>query len=419
MRLGPVSSTLTRGYGTLAGLGIIGAALLAVPSTLLLDPAPPPEAYLSTVAGLVTGLACIALPWERMDPRWLHLVAVLATVEAAWAVAVFGRTYLAFFFLIAVAIAYVTPGTKSLLPHLTLIGAAIFGSVLYGPESPRSTLQVALIIYPLLVVTAGIFSYLRQRMVSDHRTYRLFAEETLSLANRIAGTPVSAPQTRQLAGDADLPAWSRLRVSARASAAAACILALPLIGSGLAVAGVKLPGFATDYFGSVGIELPNQDAASEADASSEAPSIARAEGLHPARDANHSPPEPAAVGDGRADLGGSPPEGSPDRGGAGSNSAEAPSDGPAGDDPTPPPGPVGSGGNDPDDAASPGDARPANQLEDVLGKTLTDVDDMLGGINPEDLEESNGDDAAGGGKDRGVAADRPSAERSADGLAGP
>src|SRR5688500_160298 len=168
MRSGTVNSTLIRGYGTLGGLGIIGAAIFAVPSTLLLDPLPPAEAYLSTIAALTTGLVCIALPWERLDGRWLHLFGVLATVEAAWAVAVFGPAYLSFFFLIAVAIAYVTPDAKSLLAHLLLIGLALLAPVIYGPEDPRSTVQMALVVLPLLTLTAGLFAYLRQRMVADH-----------------------------------------------------------------------------------------------------------------------------------------------------------------------------------------------------------------------------------------------------------
>ena len=113
MRSGTVNSSLTRGYGTLGGLGIIGAALFAVPSTLLLEPLPDPDAYLSTLAGLATGFVCLALPWERMNPRWLHLFGVLATVEAAWAVAVFGQAYVAFYFLIAVSVAYMAANART------------------------------------------------------------------------------------------------------------------------------------------------------------------------------------------------------------------------------------------------------------------------------------------------------------------
>jgi hypothetical protein len=256
------SSALARGYGTLAGLGFIGAALLAVPSTLLVRPVPAPEDYLLTLAGIATGFCCIALPWERLSKRWLHLVGVLATVQAAVAVAVFGQPYVAFFFLIAVGVAYVVPTPRELLPQYLLIGVALFGPVVYGPASPESALQLALVVYPVLILTGGILAYLRQRMVADRRSYQLFAEETLALAQRIAGTPLTPAKARSGQTDS-LPAWSWLSISARASAVAAAVFAVPLLAAGLAAAGIKLPGVADDAFGQVGIDLPNQDSAAE------------------------------------------------------------------------------------------------------------------------------------------------------------
>jgi len=253
----PVNATLTRGYGTLAGVGIIGAAVLALPSTLFLDPLPPAEHYLSTVAALVVGLICMALPWERMDSRWLHLVGFLVTVQAAVAVVLFGQVYAAFYFVIAVAAAYMTATWRELYLQLAIIGVALFGPILWGPQGPADTLQLALVVFPLLCLTTAIFAYLRHRMVADQSSYRLFAEETLSLATRIAGRPVTTG--RPTSDETGLPVWSeRLRVSTRVAAAVAFVLALPLVTAGLAVAGVKLPAFASDTLGSVGVDLPNQ-----------------------------------------------------------------------------------------------------------------------------------------------------------------
>ena len=252
-----VNSKLVRGYGTLAGLGFIGAALFAVPSTLLLEPVPPASSYLLTVAGLLSGFICIALPWERMDVRWLHVAGVVATIEAASAVAVFGMPYVAFFFLVAVSVAYVSPDPRPVAGHLAFIGLALLGPLAYGPESAKATLQLALVVFPLLALTTGIFAYLRMRMVADHHSYRRFAEQTLALATRIAGRPLSAveipPQSSRIIN------WTaRLCVPARVAGAFAVILSVPLVGAGLAAAGVRLPSVATQSFHSVGIELPNQ-----------------------------------------------------------------------------------------------------------------------------------------------------------------
>lgn len=304
MKRGPVNSTLSRGYGTLAGLGITGAAIFAVPSTLLLEPLPPAEAYLVTVAGVVTGLACMALPWERLNPRWLHLVGALATVEAAAAVAVFGHVYAAFFFLIAVAVAYVTPDARSLLPHLGVIGVALLAPLAFGPATAKETLQMALVVFPLLCLTAGLFAYLRQRMVADRSSYRVFAEETLSLATRIAGRPL--PGSRPVSDASDIPGWSRhVRVSSRVAGAAAAILALPLVSAGLAVAGVRLPVFAAETLRSVGIELPNQD--EEAHRESEA----MAKDALPGLDPGATPPDVGAAQPRRPDARSGREEGDP------------------------------------------------------------------------------------------------------------
>ena len=117
MKSGTVNSTLTRGYGTLGGLGIIGAAVFAVPEHAAPGATASWDGLLLDDRGAHDRPGLHGLPWERIDPRWLHVVGVLATVEAAWAVAVFGQAYLALFFLIAVSVAYMTPDARSLLPH--------------------------------------------------------------------------------------------------------------------------------------------------------------------------------------------------------------------------------------------------------------------------------------------------------------
>jgi hypothetical protein len=379
MRSGTVNSSLTRGYGTLGGLGIIGAALFAVPSTLLLEPRPQADAYLATLAGLATGFICLALPWERMDTRWLHLVGILATVEAAWAVAVFGQAYVAFYFLIAVSVAYMAPNARSLAPHLVFIGVAILAPIVYGPEDARSTLQLTLVVYPLLALTASLIAYLRQRLVADHRSYRLFAEETLALADRIAGYSLTAQQPARVDERGDLPDWSRYRVSARASAAAAAILALPLLTAGLAAAGVKLPAFAADTFGNVGIDLPNQSAAHDAP---EAVTIERQARARSTRSHSDGPTadKGAAGGDTK---GGHMAADAGDEGNEGDAATSEPVSGAAvsADDS---PSASGSAVPPPDDSPIQGtgeDAGQSGSLGQVLEETTDGLNGLLGGLS--------------------------------------
>lgn len=363
-----VDSTLARGYGTLAGLGFIGAALFAIPSTLLLEPRPETGSYLVSVAGLVTGLVCMALPWERINPKWLHAVGVIATVEAAIAVAVFGQPYAAFFFLIGVLVAYVAPYPRIVAGHLALIGVALVAPVAYGPASAIDTLQLALVVFPNLALTVGIFAYLRLRMVADRLSYRRFAEQTLSLANRIAGRPVTATDPPS---DPELLAWSRrYRIPARASAVAAAILSVPLVTAGLAAAGVKLPPFASTSFAEVGIHLPNQG--SEHGSRAERETIDRAvrnvqpgglpdanPGIRETRGAGQSTPPGRGAG---GDL--EPSRTAPD------SSTPGQLDGADTDTSTSPSG----GTNDP--GGSP-DAPPRGPIGEALDKTLLDLQSIL------------------------------------------
>ena len=373
---GTINSKLSRGYGTLAGLGFIGAAVVAVPSTLLLDSVAATEAYLVTVAGLATGLACMALPWERMDPRWLHLVGALATVQAAAAVAVFGQSYMAFFFIIAMAVAYMVPDAKGFFAQVLLIGLALFGPVVYGPASAESTIQMGLVTYPLLILIAGIFSSLRRRMVADQRSHRLFAEETLALANRIAGSPMpGVKHSQEPPEQIDLPGWTRLRVSARLSGIAACVLALPLLTSGLAAAGVKLPEFTTDTLGGVGIDLPNQDHANEAvDGGTEAPRRAIQSPVDGERPA--SPEKDAGAGTNGSRAGGS--LGS--SGGGVGESDSLLSDPTPSEVPSPVETPAVPGGGSGSNGGGSGAPGGVGQGEDPLGETLDNALNAVGGL---------------------------------------
>lgn len=357
----------------------------------------------------------MALPWERLDFRWLHVVGVIATVEAAVAVAVFGQSYTAFYFLIAVAVAYVTPDSKALFAHLLVIGIALFGPIAWGPAGVEETLQVSLVVFPLLCLSTGIFSYLRQRMVADRSSYRVFAEETLSLATRIAGRPLSAGPL-STGDEFDLPLWSHQpSVSARDSGAAACVLALPLITAGLAVAGVRVPSFAADTLNSVGIELPNQQGTGDmAEAATDyAPEISRGY----ADQGNGDSSAVSESGNSRADghRHGMPEEtGTQTEAGTVTGGAKVPS--------TPSAQPPPSGSASTDSLGGGGGSSGGVGSENALGDTL---DDTLGGIRGirgiRGLLGGLKDDEEPEGANREAAPppESGSAQGGSDGLAGP
>ena len=121
----------------------------------------------------------------------------------------------------------------------------------------RKSLHVAFVVIPVLLLTAGLFSYLRLKMVHDRRAYHRFAEQTLVLSSQIAGRPVGpVGLPRQVE---PVPRLSNVRPPTAVLAVAAAVLGIPLFAGSLAVAGVKLPDVANDPFERVGIELPNQE----------------------------------------------------------------------------------------------------------------------------------------------------------------
>jgi hypothetical protein len=87
---------------------------------------------------------------------------------------------------------------------------------------------------------------------STEMVRRLAAEARISSANR-----PTAP----------IAARSRFSARRRLAAVALAVLALPLLGAGLAVAGVKLPAGAADAFQAVGVDLPNQESSGSDDPS--------------------------------------------------------------------------------------------------------------------------------------------------------
>jgi hypothetical protein len=374
-----VDPKLARAYGTLAGFGFIGVALLGIPGALLLEPPPEREAFFVTLAAALTGIVCLAFPWDMLDPRWLHAIGVAAIVEAAASVAVFGSSYVALFFLIAVFAAYFAPTGRVLAGHLGLICVALFAPIVYGPEDARSALSVALVTTPVLLLTAGLFAYLRQKMVHDRLAYHRFAEQTLELSSQIAGRPLGPPRLVHDAVPA-LPFLTRIRPPKALLAGVAAIVALPLFAGGLAVAGVKLPAVATDPFERLGIELPNQEdqeedggAATELAGPAEGVTGPRTQapaksGDEPRRNADGG--EPTAPGSNKteADEPGTAP-------------APAAPAAPATPSAAPPDAPAGASGPT-DEPASPDETEePATPIKDLLEQAGEGIGDLITGLD--------------------------------------
>jgi len=371
-------STALRAEGRLAGILFIVCPLVSLPGALLIQP--PALAFLSLVGvALLIGLVCLALPWERMSRAWLHVPAVIATVEVTALVAVSDRSFAFFFIFIAIYAAFVSRRPAELLAQLALIALGLLAPLVYESANTRATLQLALVAIPALAISAGMVMYLRERLEEDRRAYRRFAQEALSIAARIRGQepePVDPALLQPTFAALPLPqvptSWRRATVATVGAAVA--VASLPVA---LAAAGVSLPGFAKEPFERLGIELPNQNEAGSGEAVvADPPRTAR-----PADQAVAA--EGPADGDGgrnrRSDRRGDDSSGRPSSTGA---PAPAPAELPA--SPVSPG--IAPGGTLGGSSASPPSA-PTEELRDTiddgLRNTLKPVDRILGDLlNP-------------------------------------
>lgn len=280
-----------RWFGRISGALFIAGALLPVPSTLLLDPRPELAAYGLTAVVLLTGIACFLLPWDRASVNWLHAIAALATLQVAATVALFDWVFSVLYIVVAVLVAYGFGRPRAVLPHIALISIALVAPAAYDPDQAREAWRVALLLIPSVWMLAGALVFLRTQVDTRERAYRQFAEQALTLSERITGrSPVrlgAAPPARSLAKREPLPPPPPRRWRTALAALAGAAVVVPLSFAGLAAAGVELPGAVVEPFESVGITLPNQDGEAEESASttSTAASTTAAEGSSEARTA--------------------------------------------------------------------------------------------------------------------------------------
>lgn len=290
-----------RWFGRMSGALFIAGALLPVPSTLLLDPRPELAAYGLTAVVMLTGVACFLLPWDRASVNWLHAIAVLATLQVAITVALFDWVFSVLYLVVAVLVAYGFGRPRAVLPHIVLISIALLAPAAYDPDQAREAWRIALLLIPSVWMLASALVFLRTQVDTRERAYRQFAEQALSLTDRITGhSPVrvgAVPPARSLAKREPPPPPRRWRAALTALAGTAVVV--PFSFAGLAAAGVELPGAVVEPFESVGITLPNQDGEAEetASATSTAASqtaAAPSSPLRPARDGGRDRPKPEA-----------------------------------------------------------------------------------------------------------------------------
>jgi diguanylate cyclase (GGDEF)-like protein len=167
-----------RTLGRMAGLLYLIGGVLALPADLVMGAPSPRTVLLLMLMGVLTGVACLIVPWDRLSPRWLELTAALATLEVTVSVVSDGRyatVLTSFYVLIANAVAYAFRDRRVIVAQITLAVVAMALPPLLLADQPRDAMPRTLVAILVLVVTSGVIVYLRERVEASASALRELA----------------------------------------------------------------------------------------------------------------------------------------------------------------------------------------------------------------------------------------------------
>jgi diguanylate cyclase (GGDEF)-like protein len=166
-----------RGAWRLAGLLFVAGALTTIPASLLLEDPIESWNYVLTALGILSGIACLVLPWQRLDERWLALVPVAATAQIAAVVALTDPVFIYLYFFVALYIGLVFPATPQMWPFLTLIMLAMLAPLVYESAPTRETLLWVLAAAPFAALSAVVIGRLTSGLQASREAYRRLSTE--------------------------------------------------------------------------------------------------------------------------------------------------------------------------------------------------------------------------------------------------
>jgi len=154
--------------GRLAGLLFSVGSLASIPVNQLFDPAVGSRTHWITALGIVSGLICLAIPWGRLSPGWLHAVPLVASFEVGitmWGVGEHAAAYQWFLVLIIVFWAFAFDHRWEVSLHLGFVIAVALYPIALVPEAVRpNVIGQTVVAIPILMVAAGVVVYLRERL---------------------------------------------------------------------------------------------------------------------------------------------------------------------------------------------------------------------------------------------------------------
>jgi hypothetical protein len=184
---GPISPQESRRLGRLGGALFLSGAAFSFPAGFMLDPVPPAEAHLLGISGVVLGVVAMFLRWDKISPRWLHVLLIAGVIEVALAVAVFSDDFAFYYVTVAAFAAYAVRDRRVLAAYLGMLTLALLAPLVYDHENFRAQAHHILVTLPVLMIIGALVLYLRVVLERREQSYRAFALEAVSLAIRIRG----------------------------------------------------------------------------------------------------------------------------------------------------------------------------------------------------------------------------------------
>src|SRR5688572_29721828 len=119
--------------GRLAGLLFLVGSMGSIPVNQLFEPGVHGRAHYVTALGILSGLLCFVMPWDRIAARWFHLLPPIAAAEVAitmWGVAPHGNAYMWFLVFFVVFAGYAFESRIAVAAHVGVAAAMLSVPVL-------------------------------------------------------------------------------------------------------------------------------------------------------------------------------------------------------------------------------------------------------------------------------------------------
>lgn len=159
-------------------------SLVVVPAALALDPIPPLEQFLLPALGVAIASVYLLAPAAMVTRTWIAVLIVLSVLLTAVESHVISDDVAFYFVVDAIFAALALPTRRDLVIFGGGLSLLLLASLVYADDT-REQLHHVVITLPVLFISLFLVRYLRETLEARERTYRDFATEAVTLAQRI------------------------------------------------------------------------------------------------------------------------------------------------------------------------------------------------------------------------------------------